>query len=129
MNQEKAMARGERPGVIQEASRNAGDERGEETTPSAERRSRLHGGEERQLPGVDARAVHAEFRFLVFRAPFLKEEAEERGRVVRVLRPPAAEEGRIGYEGTPSLASRGTSEQVGAVGGDSKEDLEDDVVR
>jgi hypothetical protein len=58
-----------------------------------------------------------------------KEEAEERGRMVRVLRPPAAEEGRIGYEGTPPLARRGTSEQVGAVGGDSEEDLEDDVVR
>jgi hypothetical protein len=65
----------------------------------------------------------------VFRTPLLDEEPEEREPVAHLLRPAAAEEGFVGYEGTPSLARRGTAEQVGTVGGHSEQDLDDDVVR
>jgi hypothetical protein len=58
----------------------------------------------------------------------LDEEPEERERVAGVVRPAAAEEGRIGYQRAPPLARQGASEQVGDVGGHAEEDLEEDVV-
>lgn len=58
------------------------------------------------------------------------EEAKHRGRMARVLRPAAQEEGAVADEAAPALARGGAAEQGGDVGGGhAVEDLEHDVVR
>lgn len=121
-HEEEATMRGKCFRSVQETVWRSMKDGSEKAATSAKHRSRRRRKEEQRLRHTNVHTMQFAMRLLL-------EEAYERRWMALVLRPAAAEEGALGDEPLPPLASRGAPEQGGDVVGHEQQYLEDDVVR